>query len=49
VARACDRSLTATVEYIRFINGLPQPTPIGTVRIRVPPGAHAPPLPRGPR
>jgi hypothetical protein len=49
VARACDRSLTATVEYVRFINGLPQPTAIGTVRIRVPPGAHAPPLPQGPR
>jgi hypothetical protein len=51
VAGACSRSLAGKVEYIRFINGLPQPTPIGTVKIRVATGAHARPLPlpRGPR
>jgi hypothetical protein len=46
VSGACKRSLTIKVEYVRFIKGLPEPTPIGTVTIREPPGTHAAPLPQ---
>jgi hypothetical protein len=49
LAQPCSRSLTINVEYVRFINGIPQPTPIGTVTIREAAGTHAPPLPRRPR
>lgn len=41
VSGACKRSLTIKVEYVRFIKSLPEPTPIGTVTIREPPGTHA--------
>lgn len=44
LAEGCTRSLKIKVEYVRFINGLPEPTPIGTVTIREPPGTHAAPL-----
>ncbi len=43
---ACTRSLKIEVEYIRFINELPQPTLVGTVTVREPPGTYAAPLPR---
>jgi hypothetical protein len=46
LSEGCARSLAIKVEYVRFINGLPEPTPIGTVTIREPPGTHAPPFPR---
>ena len=45
LSQACSRSVTFTVEYVRFIAGLPQPTFIGSVTIHEPPGTHAAPLP----
>lgn len=48
LAKGCTRTLTVKVEYVRFIAGLPEPTQIGTVTIREPPGTHAAPLPRRP-
>jgi hypothetical protein len=45
----CNRTLKIKVEYVRTVNDLPAPTPIGTVTVREPPGTHTPPLPRRPR
>lgn len=33
-SRSCSRHVKIDVEYVRFINGLPQPTPIGSVVLR---------------
>ncbi|MGH2854576.1 MAG: hypothetical protein ACRDLF_10370 [Solirubrobacteraceae bacterium] len=41
LSAACTRSVKITVEYTRLINGLTQPTPVGTVTVREPPGTHA--------
>ncbi|HEV3071419.1 MAG TPA: hypothetical protein VGY76_08350 [Solirubrobacteraceae bacterium] len=46
LSSSCTRSVKIAVEYIRFIGGLPEPTPIGTVTIREPPGTHPASLPR---
>jgi hypothetical protein len=46
---AADRSLKIEVEYVRFIDGLPESTPVGTVTVREPPGTDAAPLPRRPQ
>ena len=35
-SRSCARPIRIDVEYVRFVNGLPQPTPIGRVVLRVP-------------
>jgi hypothetical protein len=43
---SCARSVKIDVEYVRSINALPEPTPLGTVTIREPPGMHAAPSPR---
>jgi hypothetical protein len=37
---ACPRSVRVTVEYTREVNGLTQPTPVGTVTVREPLGTH---------
>jgi hypothetical protein len=49
LSEPCTRSLKIKVEYVRSVNDLPEPTPIGTVTIREPPGTHAPPSPRRPQ
>jgi hypothetical protein len=49
LAQPCTRSLTIKVEYVRFVNGLPQPTLLGTVTIHEPPGTHAVALRRASR
>jgi hypothetical protein len=41
----CKRPLTLKVEYVRTIDGLSEPTPVGTVTIREPAGTHPEPLP----
>ncbi len=46
LSEACGRPVKFTVEYVRFVAGLPQPTPVGSVTIHEPPGTHAAPLPR---
>jgi hypothetical protein len=46
LSEACGRSVSFTVEYVRFVAGLPQPTLLGHVTIREPPGTHPAPLPR---
>jgi hypothetical protein len=43
---ACSRAVTFTVDYVRFIGGLPQPTRLGSITIHEPPGTHPLPLPR---
>jgi hypothetical protein len=46
LSRACGRTVTFNVEYIRSAGGLPQPTPLGSVTIHEPLGTHPTPLPR---
>jgi hypothetical protein len=46
LSEACGRVVKFTVEYVRFAGGLPQPTPLGSITIREPPGTHPAPLPR---
>ena len=43
---ACSRAVKFTVDYVRFIGGLPQPTRLGSITIHEPPGTHPVPLPR---
>lgn len=43
---ACSRAVKFTVDYVRFIGGLPQPTGLGSITIHEPPGTHPVPLPR---
>jgi hypothetical protein len=43
---ACARTVKFTVDYVRFIGGLPQPTRLGSITIHEPPGTHPAPLPR---
>ncbi|MGH2865875.1 MAG: hypothetical protein ACRDJX_11595 [Solirubrobacteraceae bacterium] len=45
LSQACSRSVTFTVDYVRYAGGLPQPARIGSITIREPPGTHAAPLP----
>jgi hypothetical protein len=40
-AQRCTRALKIKVEYVRTSEALPQPTRIGTVTVREPPGTHA--------
>lgn len=46
LSRACGRTVTFKVEYVTSAGGLPQPTPIGSITIREPPGTRPTPLPR---
>jgi hypothetical protein len=46
LSEACGHAVTFKVEYVRFAGGLPQPTPLGSITIREPPGTHPAPLPR---
>ncbi len=46
LSEACSRSVSFTVEYVRFVAGLPQPTLLGHVTIHEPLGTHTAPLPR---
>jgi hypothetical protein len=46
LSQRCTRSIEIKVDYVRFLNGLPEPTPIGTAIVREPPGTHAAALPR---
>jgi hypothetical protein len=46
LSEACGRVVRFAVEYVRFVGGLPQPTPLGTITIHEPPGTHPVPLPR---
>ena len=46
LSQACARSVTFKIEYVRVINDLPEPTPVGSVTITEPPGTHFAPLPR---
>ncbi len=47
LSQACGgRSVRFTVEYVRFLGGLPRPTPLGSITIHEPPGTHPIPLPR---
>jgi hypothetical protein len=43
---ACSRAVEFTVDYVRSIGGLPQPTRLGSITIHEPPGTHPVPLPR---
>jgi hypothetical protein len=45
LSEACSRSVSFTIEYVRFVAGLPRATPVGHVTIHEPPGTHARPLP----
>ncbi|HSZ14243.1 MAG TPA: hypothetical protein VK790_09425 [Solirubrobacteraceae bacterium] len=46
LSEACSRAVKFTVEYARFADGLPRPTPLGSITIHEPRGAHPAPLPR---
>jgi hypothetical protein len=46
LSHACGRAVKFRVEYVSFAGGLPQPTPLGSITIREPPGTHPAPLPR---
>jgi hypothetical protein len=46
LSEACGRAVKFTVDYVRFVAGLPQPTPLGSITIHEPPGTHPLPLPR---
>jgi hypothetical protein len=46
LSEACGRAMKFTVDYVSFAGGLPQPTPLGSVTIHMPPGTHPTPLPR---
>ena len=46
LSEACVSTVTFTVEYVGFVGGLPQPTPLGSITIHEPPGTHPVPLPR---
>jgi hypothetical protein len=46
LSEACGRAVKFTVEYVSFAGGLPQPTPLGSITIHMPPGTHPAPLPR---
>ena len=46
LSEVCSRAVRFTVEYVGFAGGLPQPTPVGSITIREPPGTHPTPLPR---
>jgi hypothetical protein len=46
LSEACARTVRLTVEYVSFAGGLPHPTPLGSVTIHEPRGAHPVPLPR---
>jgi len=45
LSQACSRVVAFRVEYVRFLAGLPQPTPLGSITLREPAGTHAAPLP----
>jgi hypothetical protein len=42
-SQGCTGPLKVTVDYVRFINGIPESTSIGALTIRVPPGTHVAP------
>ncbi len=44
---ACAQTVAFKVEYVRFVGGLPRPTPLGSVTIHEPPGTRPLPLPKG--
>jgi hypothetical protein len=44
-SEACGRSLKIEVQYAQAVNGPVEPSVVGTMTIREPPGTHAPPLP----
>ncbi|MFI4993692.1 MAG: hypothetical protein ACHQCH_08780 [Solirubrobacterales bacterium] len=46
LSEACGRPVTFKVEYARFLGGLPQPTRVGTITVRVPRGDRPEPLPK---
>jgi hypothetical protein len=46
LSEACGRPVTFRVEYARFLGGLPRPTRVGTITVRVPRGDRAQPLPK---
>ncbi len=46
LSRACGPAVKFTVEYVRNIGGLPQPTRLGSITIHEPSGVHPAPLPR---
>ena len=46
LSEACGRAMKFTVDYVSFAGGLPQPTPLGSITIHMPPGTHPTPLPR---
>jgi hypothetical protein len=46
LSEACGRVVKFTVDYVRFVGGLPQPTHLGSITIHEPPGTHPLPLPR---
>jgi hypothetical protein len=43
---ACSRTVTFSVEYARFADGLPQPTRLGSITIHEPTGTRPAPLPK---
>lgn len=47
-SKACPRAFTITVYYVRMIRGLPEPTVVGTVTVREPPGTRPEPALRPP-
>lgn len=46
LSEACARAVRFTVQYVRFVGGLPRPTRLGSLTIHEPPGTHPTPLPR---
>ena len=46
LSSACGRAVTFKVEYVSSAGGLLQPTPLGSITIHEPSGAHPLPLPR---
>jgi len=46
LSQGCSRAVTFTVDFVHSMRGLPQPTPLGRITIREPPGTHPAPLPR---
>lgn len=44
LSQVCGRSVKIDVEYVRSVNALPQPTRLGSVIVREPPGTHVAPL-----
>jgi len=46
LSRACGRAVKLSVQYVRSIGGLPQPTSLGSITIHEPPDTRPAPLPR---